>query len=112
MVTLGIGSQATNSQIDFKVVHFTSGSIAILGRATLHAFQAVSSTYHQSLKFPTKVGICIVKGSQKEVQSCYMMSTFSSESMKEARKKQAEEIMQNAILGYLAKQRNKMERDF
>lgn len=58
------GKQEVTRAIKFTVVRMMSGSNAILERMTLHALQAFTSSYHQSMKFPTKVGICTVKGSQ------------------------------------------------
>lgn len=94
-MTLGKGEQTTTVEVDFTVVRFASGYNAILGRATLHTLQAIISTYHQCLKFPTSSGTCCVKGSQQTTQSCYVMLAYSSESARQARKRWEEEAMAN-----------------
>ena len=38
----------------------------------MHAFKAIPSAYHSSLKFPTKNGIGEEKGDQKTARSCYI----------------------------------------
>lgn len=62
-VTLGVGKQETTKFITFTVVRFNSGYNAILGRTTLHEFEAVFPSYHECLKFPTLQGNCCVRGS-------------------------------------------------
>lgn len=74
----------------------------------MHAFQAVSSMYNKSLKFPNKVGICTIKGSQQIAQSCYMMSTYSSRSAIEARKKWEKEIIQNITPKYMLREEERV----
>lgn len=73
-VTLGRHAQAKTVDVNFMVVNITSCYNAILGRAALHAFQAVMSSLHQCLKFPTEGGMCTVKGSQKRARECYFNS--------------------------------------
>lgn len=46
----------------------------ILGRSWLYSMKAVSSTYHQYLKFPTPRGIETIRGSQKSSRTCYLSS--------------------------------------
>lgn len=91
----------------FTVVRFTLGYNSILGRSTLHAFQAITSTYHQCLKFPTKASICCIRGSQQIAQSCYMVSTYSSKRASFARKRRLEEVMENTVPRYLIKSKER-----
>lgn len=102
LVALGKGEQATTVQVDFTVVRFTSRYNAILGRTTLYAFQAITSTYHWCFKFPTMAGVCYVKGSQQSTQSCYMMLAYSSKGAIQARKRRVEE-MGKVTLKYMFK---------
>ena len=44
----------------------------ILGRSGLHALEAVVSTLHLTMKFPTAGGIGVVRGNQKMSRSCYL----------------------------------------
>ena len=51
----------------------------ILERMGMNAFQAVACTYHLKIKFPTKNGIGMEKGDQKEAQSCYKEALRTNE---------------------------------
>lgn len=73
-LTLGDHAKETTININFILVLMTFSN-AILGRVTLHALQAVMSTYHQCMKFPMEVGICTIKGSQRWARECYYNST-------------------------------------
>ncbi|KAK3019643.1 hypothetical protein RJ639_005005 [Escallonia herrerae] len=53
-----------NFILDFVVVKVPSAYNAILGRPALNQLQAVVSTYHLKMKFPTEHGIGEVKGDQ------------------------------------------------
>ncbi|XP_019053926.1 PREDICTED: uncharacterized protein LOC109114912 [Nelumbo nucifera] len=57
---------------DFLVVATLSPYNAILGRPILHALQAVVSTYHLALKFPTNTGRGVMCGDQLEPRKCYV----------------------------------------
>lgn len=92
------------------MVHFTSGYNTILRRTTLQALQAITSTYHQCLKFPTKADICCIKGSQQTTQSCYMVVAYSSEEASQARRRRVEEVMENITPMYIYVQGRRMSR--
>ncbi|KAK1380430.1 hypothetical protein POM88_027174 [Heracleum sosnowskyi] len=53
-MTIGQGSQTTTQMLNFVVIKATSTYNAILGRTGLHAFKAVTSTYHLKIKFATR----------------------------------------------------------
>ena len=54
----------------FIVVALFSPYMAILGRPWIHMIGAVPSTLHVKIKFSTKQGIVVVKGSQQAVRQC------------------------------------------
>ncbi|KAL0319723.1 UNVERIFIED_CONTAM: hypothetical protein Sradi_5233800 [Sesamum radiatum] len=55
-LTLGTGVARRTCMLKFLVVDVPSAYNVILGRPTLNAFQAVISTYHIKIKFPTQAG--------------------------------------------------------
>lgn len=64
--------------VDFVVVDCPSSYNAIIGRPTLNAIRAVTSTYHLLVKFPTVGGVGIIKGDQQESRNIYEAATRSS----------------------------------
>ena len=58
--------------LNFLVIKVVISYNAILGRTDINAFQAVASTYHLKIKFPTKNGVGMEKGDQKLARSCYV----------------------------------------
>ncbi|KAK3017191.1 hypothetical protein RJ639_007842 [Escallonia herrerae] len=63
-VAIGTPSAQANFMLNFVVVKVPSAYNAILGRPALNQLQAVVSTYHLKMKFPTEHGIREVKGDQ------------------------------------------------
>ncbi|KAL5556432.1 hypothetical protein UlMin_038668 [Ulmus minor] len=58
--------------VNFVVVDCPSSLYnAIIGRPTLNAIRAVTSTYHLLVKFPTVGGIGVLKGDQQESRDIY-----------------------------------------
>ncbi|KAL5555336.1 hypothetical protein UlMin_037572 [Ulmus minor] len=57
--------------VNFVVVDCPSSYNAIIGRPTLNAIRAVTSTYHLLVKFPTVGGIGVLKGDQQESHDIY-----------------------------------------
>ena len=45
---------------------------AIIERPTLNSWKAVTSTYHLSVKFPTKYGVGQVQGDLLATRECYL----------------------------------------
>ncbi|KAK2998279.1 hypothetical protein RJ639_022952 [Escallonia herrerae] len=72
--------QATQS-IDFLVVKIKSAYNGILGRAGLNKLQAIASTFHLCMKFPTPNGIGVAKGDQAIARKCYMASCKAEEAL-------------------------------
>ncbi|KAG5532133.1 hypothetical protein RHGRI_026670 [Rhododendron griersonianum] len=69
-VTLPVRAGTVVLRTDFLVVDVPSSYNAIIGRTWLHKIRAVSSTYHQMVKFPGSDGIEKIKGNQKSAQQC------------------------------------------
>ncbi|KAK3022628.1 hypothetical protein RJ639_046607 [Escallonia herrerae] len=76
-VAIGTPPAQANFKLDFVVVKVPSAYNAILGRPALNQLQAVVSTYHLKMKFPTKHGIGEVKGDQTTARQCYVTSCQS-----------------------------------
>ncbi|KAK3043614.1 hypothetical protein RJ639_001676 [Escallonia herrerae] len=88
-VAIGTPPAQANFMLDFVVVKVPSAYNAILGRPALNQLQAVVSTYHLKMKFPTKHGIGEVKGDQTIARQCYVTSCRP----KKAKKLDSEEIL-------------------
>ncbi|KAL0411590.1 UNVERIFIED_CONTAM: hypothetical protein Slati_3748700 [Sesamum latifolium] len=56
-LTMGAGVTRKTCMLKFLEVDVPSAYNVILGRPTLNAFQAVISTYHMKIKFPTPGGV-------------------------------------------------------
>ncbi|KAK2998191.1 hypothetical protein RJ639_023764 [Escallonia herrerae] len=76
-VAIGTPPAQANFMLDFVVVKVPSAYNAILGRPALNRLQAVVSTYHLKMKFPTEHGIGEVKGDQTTARQCYVTSCRS-----------------------------------
>ncbi|KAK3009069.1 hypothetical protein RJ639_015084 [Escallonia herrerae] len=76
-VAIGTPPAQANFMLDFVVVRVPSAYNAILGRPALNQLQAVVSTYHLKMKFPTEHGIGEVKGDQTTARQCYVTSCLS-----------------------------------
>ncbi|XP_028075783.1 uncharacterized protein LOC114278016 [Camellia sinensis] len=72
-ITLAVQAGTKSVDMEFLVVKLPSPDNLIMGRTWLHAMQAVPSTYHQLLCFPTEYGIEQIRGSQKSAQTCYLI---------------------------------------
>nr|XP_023879327.1 uncharacterized protein LOC111991757 [Quercus suber] len=71
-VVVGSYSQQIIKEVNFLVVDCSSSYNAIIGKPTLNSWKAVTSTYHLSVKFPTKYGIRQVQGDQLAARECYL----------------------------------------
>ncbi|KAK2997729.1 hypothetical protein RJ639_025983 [Escallonia herrerae] len=76
-VVIGTPPTQANLMLDFMVVKVPSAYNAILGLPALNQLQAVVSTYHLKMKFPTKNRIKEVKGDQTTARQCYVTSCRS-----------------------------------
>ena len=57
-------------EVDFIVVNAFSPYTAILGRPWLHSLEAVSSTLHQKVKYPSMGQVLKIVGSQSVARQC------------------------------------------
>ena len=71
LVTAGFKLVQATIMIDFIVVNKPSAYHAIIGILALNALRAVVSTPYLAMKFLTKSGIWVVRGSQEMAQFCY-----------------------------------------
>ena len=78
--------------VNFLVVGCPSSYNAIIGRPTLNSWKTVTSTYHLSVKFPTKHGVGQVQGDQLEARECYLAMLAMDEQV------QAMNIEENRVL--------------
>ena len=74
VVTLGEPPQMATVMIDFLVVKCPSAFNGVLGRPLLKALKAITSFHCLTIKFPTVVGICQVRGRQRDSRDCYSKS--------------------------------------
>ncbi|GMP38094.1 hypothetical protein CsSME_00009485 [Camellia sinensis var. sinensis] len=61
-------------QIEFLVINTPSPYNAILGRPWIHQMEAVPSTYHQLIRFPTEHGVEQISGDQVASKHCFMVA--------------------------------------
>ncbi|KAL0420494.1 UNVERIFIED_CONTAM: hypothetical protein Slati_3072300 [Sesamum latifolium] len=66
------GTTRKTCLLKFLVVDVPSTYNVILGRPTLNTFQAVVSTYHMKIKFPTPGGVGEVQGYPLQSRKCYV----------------------------------------
>ena len=64
-------AQGMNSLQKFLVINCQSTYNIILGRPWIHDLEAVPSTYHQVVKFPTPWGVQQIHGDQSIARECY-----------------------------------------
>ncbi|KAL5554830.1 hypothetical protein UlMin_037066 [Ulmus minor] len=78
LVDLGTPPCQHIQSVEFVVIDCPSSYNAIIGRPTLYAIRAVTSTYHLLVKFPTIGGIGILKGDQQASRDIYKAASRSS----------------------------------
>ncbi|XP_028071749.1 uncharacterized protein LOC114274078 [Camellia sinensis] len=71
-ITLPIIAKSKVVSVDFLVVNTPSPYNAILGRPWIHQMEAVPSTYHQLVRFPTKYGVEEIRGDQVAAKHCFI----------------------------------------
>ncbi|XP_057780163.1 uncharacterized protein LOC130998773 [Salvia miltiorrhiza] len=70
-IDLPVYVEGINLSTRFLVVNAPSAYNVILGRPWIHGMEAVPSTYHQVIRFPTKWRVKEIKGEQKDSRACY-----------------------------------------
>ncbi|GAV70299.1 hypothetical protein CFOL_v3_13797 [Cephalotus follicularis] len=70
-VVAGTAPHRTHVQITFLVVDTPSPYNAIIGRPCLNLLEAIVSTRHLVMKFPTRFGVGEVRGDQQVARQCY-----------------------------------------
>lgn len=71
-IVLPVRAGNVSKMIEFLVVDIDSPYQAILGRGWLHAMKAVSSTYHQKLKYVTEQGVMEIHDDQAMARRCFI----------------------------------------
>ncbi|XP_056695218.1 uncharacterized protein [Spinacia oleracea] len=79
-ISLPTYAEGVNVMTKFNVADCPSAYNVILGRPWIHKMKAVPSTYHQSIKFPTKWGVMEIKGQQRDAKKCYETALKPSKS--------------------------------
>ncbi|XP_024018686.1 uncharacterized protein LOC112090799 [Morus notabilis] len=70
-ITAGKKPRQATIMANFMVIKGCSQYNAVIGRPTLQALRAVTSIYHQKVKFPTPNGIGEIKSNQYEARVMY-----------------------------------------
>ncbi|KAL0455608.1 UNVERIFIED_CONTAM: Pro-Pol polyprotein [Sesamum latifolium] len=99
-LTMGTGTTRKTCILKFLVVDVLSAYNVILGRPTLNAFQAVISTYHVKIKFPTPGGVGEVQGGHLQSRKCYV------EVVRKGQKKNSNEVHKGIPPNKKGKERN------
>ncbi|XP_022876946.1 uncharacterized protein LOC111395176 [Olea europaea var. sylvestris] len=73
-LTLGSGNTQVTEITPFQVVNTPMAYNIILGRPLLNKIQAIVSTLHLAMKFPTGHGIGVVREDQTAARQCYVTS--------------------------------------
>lgn len=61
-VVFGSELRSVAKMVEFLVINYASSYNAILGRHNIHRLMVIYSTYHQSMKFPTRSGVVEIRG--------------------------------------------------
>ena len=69
-ISLPVNMEGKEVMVTFIVVNSFSLYTAILGRPWIHAMGAIPSTLQVKIKFPTKQGVAVIRGSQKVARQC------------------------------------------
>ncbi|KAL0439155.1 UNVERIFIED_CONTAM: hypothetical protein Slati_2398500 [Sesamum latifolium] len=97
-LTMGRGTARKICLLKFLVVDVPSAYNVILGRPTLNTFQAVISTYHMKIKFPTPGGIGEVQGDPLQSRRKAPEEKISETTETPAKVQPAEELLNIQII--------------
>ncbi|XP_024027821.1 uncharacterized protein LOC112093493 [Morus notabilis] len=70
-ITAGEKPQQTTTMANFVVIKGGSQYNVVIGRPTLQAMRAITSVYHQKVKFPTPNGVGEMKSNRYEARVAY-----------------------------------------
>ena len=82
-ILLPVMTKGKEVMVNFIVVNAFFPYTAILGRMWIHAMGAVPSTLHMKVKFPTKVGVAMVRGDQQVARQCLVAAINHEIKLKE-----------------------------
>ena len=85
-ISLPVKMEGNEVVLSFIVVGSFSPYTAILGRPCIHAMEAVPSTLHVKVKFPTEQGVAVIRGSQQMARQCLV--TAINRKSKQAKEKE------------------------
>ena len=71
-VVVGAYPWQITKDVNFLVVDCSSSYNAIIGKPTLNSWNAITSTYHLSVKFPIEYGVGQVQEDQLAARECYL----------------------------------------
>ena len=69
-ISLLVNMEGNEVTVAFIIIASFSSYTTILSRSWIHAMGAIPSTLHMKVKFCTKHGIAVVRGSQKAARQC------------------------------------------
>ncbi|XP_022883352.1 uncharacterized protein LOC111400148 [Olea europaea var. sylvestris] len=73
-LTLGSDNAQVTEITHFQVVNTPMAYNVILGRPLQNKIQAIVSTFHLAIKFPTSHGIGVIRGDRSAAKQCYVTS--------------------------------------
>ena len=82
-ISLPIMNERKEVMVNFIVVNAFSPYTAILGRTWIHAMGVVPSTLHMKVKFPTEVGVAVVRKDQQVARQCLVAAINQEIKLKE-----------------------------
>ena len=71
-IQLPVMAKEVTKIVEFVVVDHPAIYNVIMGTPWLNAMQAVPSTYHLGVKFPTPNGVAAIWGCQKQSRLCFL----------------------------------------
>ena len=78
-ITTGTYPRQATKKVEFLVVDCPSAYNVIIGHSTLNRLQAITSTYHLLVRFPTENGVEEMKGDQAMARECYLTSVSTKQ---------------------------------
>lgn len=91
-ISLQVNMEGKGVIVTFIVVRSFSPYTTILGRPWIHTMEAVPSTLHVKVKFPTEYGIAEVRGNQQVARQCLITAaTWKSEQLRQVERADKED---------------------